>query len=169
VAEHGCGSAKGADDVDLTLLGPVLDEFASDSGALIPVLQRAQALYGHLPPEALREIAERRCTPLSDVYGVATFYAQFHLQPRGATVVRICDGTACHVAGSPEVTRAIVGELGLEVGETAADGSITLESVACLGCCVVAPVVAIGDQVHGQVDPAVARTLAQRLRREAVR
>ena len=169
MVDHERECAKGADSVDLTLLRPVLVEFASDSGALIPVLQRAQAIYGYLPCEVLLEIAERRRTPFSDVYGVATFYAQFHLQPRGATVVRVCDGTACHVAGSPEVARAIVGELGVAMGETAADGSITVESVACLGCCVVAPVVAIGEQVHGQVNPAMARTLARRLHREATR
>ena len=110
----------------------MLVEFASDSGALIHVLQRAQAIYGYLPREALLEIAELRRIPFSDVYGVATFYAQFHLQPRGATVVRVCDGTACHVAGSPEVARAIVAELGVAMGETAADGSLTVESVACL-------------------------------------
>jgi len=130
VADHERECAKGADSVDLTLLRPVLVEFASDSGALIPVLQRAQAIYGYLPCEVLLEIAERRRTPFSDVYGVATFYAQFHLQPRGATVVRVCDRTACHVAGSAEVARAIVGELGVAMGETAADGSITVESVA---------------------------------------
>ena len=169
MADHECECAKGADDVDLTLLRPVLVEFASDPGALIPVLQRAQAIYGWLPRKALLEIAEQRRTPFSDVYGVATFYAQFHLRPRGAMVVRVCDGTACHVAGAPEVARAIVGELGVAMGETAADGSITVESVACLGCCVVAPVVEIGVQVHGQVDSAKARALARQLRRETVR
>jgi NADH:ubiquinone oxidoreductase subunit E len=166
VAEHESACAKRVDLVDLTLLAPVLEEYASDSGALIPVLQRAQDIYGYLPREALDEIAEQRRTPFSQVYGVATFYAQFHLEPRGATIVRVCDGTACHVAGGPDVARAIVDALGVAVGETAQDGSFTVEAVACVGCCVVAPVVLVGEQVHGQVDPAGARTLAKRLLRE---
>jgi len=167
VAEHECECANAASAVDLTALAPVLAEFAPDTGALIPVLQRAQDIYGYLPREVHAEIAEQRATPFSQVYGVATFYAQFHLEPRGATVVRVCDGTACHVAGGPEVARAFVDELGVAVGETAADGSFTVEAVACVGCCVVAPVVLVGEQVHGQIDPAAARALAKRLRREA--
>jgi len=167
VADHECECANGADRVDLTPLAAMLAEFASDSGALIPVLQRAQGIYGYLPREVLDEIAEQRRTPFSHVYGVATFYAQFHLQPRGATVVRVCDGTACHVAGGTEVARAIVDELGVAVGETAADGSFTVEAVACVGCCVVAPVVLVGEQVHGQITPTAGRGLAKRLRREA--
>ena len=167
MAEHECECANGAGVVDLTPLAPVFAEFASDTGALIPVLQRAQGIYGYLPREVLIEIAEQRRTPFSQVYGVATFYAQFHLEPRGATVVRVCDGTACHVAGGTEVARALVDELGVAIGETAADGSFTVEAVACVGCCVVAPVVLVGEQVHGQIDPTAARTLAKRLRRGA--
>jgi NADH-quinone oxidoreductase subunit E len=162
-----CTCAQSANDVDLSLLEPVLARYADDGGALIAVLQTAQEVYGYLPREALVEIADKRRTPLSEVYGVATFYTQFHLEPRGKTIVRICHGTACHVAGAPEVTRAITDELDVAVGETSADLNFTVEGVACVGCCGLAPVVVTGDQVHGQLDPASARKLAKDLRKEA--
>jgi len=167
VTEHTCSCATEERSVDLTLLGPILAEYAQDPGALIPVLQQAQEVYGFLPREVLREVAEQRDTPFSEVYGVATFYSQFYLEPRGRTIVRICHGTACHVAGAPEVTSAIVDELGVAVGETAADLSFTVEAVACVGCCGLAPVVVAGDQVHGQMTPLAARKLSKQLRREA--
>jgi NADH:ubiquinone oxidoreductase subunit E len=153
----------------MSLLEPVLARNADDAGALIPVLQQAQEIYGCLPSDVMREIAEKRATPFSEVYGVATFYTQFHLTPRGKTIVRICHGTACHVAGAPAVTRAITDELDVAVGETSADLNFTVEGVACVGCCGLAPVVVVGEQVHGQVDASGARKLARRLRREAGR
>lgn len=167
VSEHICNSAGASGHVDLTLLETVLTTYASDGGALIPVLQQTQQLYGYLPEGALREIAAKRDTPFSEVYGVATFYTQFHLAPRGKSVVRMCTGTACHVAGAAEVSRAVTNELGVAVGETSADLRFTVEAVACVGCCGLAPVVVAGDQVHGQVDAEGARSLAKRLRREA--
>lgn len=94
----GCADAKA---LDLAGLEPVLERYADDPGALIPVLQETQRLFGYLPKEALREIAEARRIPLAQVYGVATFYSQFHLRPRGDKVIRICHGTACHVRGAP--------------------------------------------------------------------
>lgn len=167
MAQHTCSREREEGGVDLTLLDPLLAEHAEDAGALIPVLQQAQEIYGYLPADALREIAERRATPFSEVYGVATFYSQFYLTPRGKTIVRICHGTACHVAGAPGVTRAITDELGVGVGETSEDLSFTVEGVACVGCCGLAPVVVTGEQVHGQMDPAAARKLARALRKEA--
>ena len=169
MTDHTCSCATESEDVDLTLLGPILAEYAEDHGALIPVLQQAQEVYGFLPREVLREVAEQRETPFSKVYGVATFYSQFYLEPRGRTIVRICHGTACHVAGAPEVTSAIVDELGVAVGETSDDLSFTVEAVACVGCCGLAPVVVTGDQVHGQMNPSAARKLAKQLRREATK
>lgn len=153
--------------IDLALLEDALSANAADPGALIPVLQAAQAVYGYLPEAALRHIAARRAVPLAEVYGVATFYAQFHLTPRGKTVVRICHGTACHVAGAPEVTRALTEELRTNVGETSEDGRFTVEGVACVGCCGLAPVVVVDDQVHGQTDAGAARRLGKKLMREA--
>lgn len=169
MTDHVCTCTDNAEEIDLSLLAPVLDRFADDRGALIAVLQHAQMIYGYLPAEALREIARKRETPLSEVYGVTTFYTQFHLKPRGKNIVRICHGTACHVAGAPEVTRAITDELDVGVGETTEDLRFTVEAVACVGCCGLAPVVVVGDQVHGQVDPATARKLAKKLLRETAK
>jgi NADH:ubiquinone oxidoreductase subunit E len=164
VTERICNRAT-SESVDLTLLDPVLEEHAGDSGALIAVLQTAQGIFGYLPREVLAQIARSRETPLSEVYGVVTFYAQFHLEPRGETVIRVCHGTACHVAGAPDVTRAISGELGIGVGETSGDMRFTLEGVACVGCCGLAPVVVVGERVHGRIDPAAVRKLAKQLKR----
>lgn len=161
-----CGDAHATSRVGLTPIEPVLERYADDPGGLIPVLQETQKLYGYLPKEALRAIAEARCIPFSSVYGVATFYSQFHLRPQGETVIRICHGTACHVLGAPEVTRAVVEELGIKIGETTEDLAFTLESVACVGCCGLAPVMLVDGQTYGQLDIVEARRIAATLREE---
>jgi len=163
---HRCACTDDAQDIDLGLLDPILKRCGTEPGTLISVLQAAQSTYGYLPRPVLEAIARSLDVPYSEVYGVATFYTQFHLEPRGKNIVRICHGTACHVGGAPEVTRAITDELGIEVGETSEDMRFTVEAVACVGCCGLAPVVVIGDQVHGQVDPSAARKLAKKLIRD---
>jgi NADH-quinone oxidoreductase subunit E len=135
-------------------------------GALVPVLQATQDVYGYLPREALERIARSLTLPLAEVYGVATFYAQFHLKPRGAHIVRICHGTACHVRGASDITDAIVGELGVEVGETSDDLRYTVESVACVGCCGLAPVVLIDGETFGGLTSKSARRIAAKLNKE---
>jgi NADH-quinone oxidoreductase subunit E len=142
---------------------------SSQRSTLIPVLQATQDAYGYLPKEALARISDRLRVPLSEVFGVATFYKQFHLQPRGERIVRICHGTACHVRGADEVTRTLEDSLGVKVGETAADLSFTVESVACVGCCGLAPVVLVDDQTYGGLDAQSARRLASRFRRDKER
>ena len=161
-----CAEPKDEAPVDLTLLDPILQKRAKDAGALIGVLQDTQSLYGYLPKEALRAIATSREIALSHVYGVATFYSQFHLRPRGDKVIRICHGTACHVRGAPEVTHAITEELGIKVGETTDDLEFTLESVACVGCCGLAPVMLVDEQTYGQLDAVTAGRIAATLREE---
>lgn len=169
MTETTCDCATAPETVDLTALAPVLDRHAHDEGGLIVVLQETQALFGHLPKDALRAIAEARHTPLAEVFGVATFYTQFHLSPRGKTIVRICSGTACHVAGAPEVIRAVCDELNAELGKTTDDLRFTIEAVACVGCCGLAPVAVVGEQPHGQLDAPKARKLAKQLLRTAPR
>jgi len=166
VTEHACTRERESEGVDLTLLDPVLARHADDHGALIPILQETQSAYGYLPRTVLAEIARRRGTPYAEVFGVATFYAQFHFAPRGKTIVRICTGTACHVAGAPDVVRAIADELNLAVGATSEDLRFTIETVACVGCCGLAPVAVVGDHPNGQLDAGKARKLAKRLLRE---
>jgi NADH-quinone oxidoreductase subunit E len=164
-----CRSSDGqaGQRVDIALLKPVLQRYALDPSSLIPVLQETQRLFGYLPKEALRDIADARGVPLSHVYGVATFYSQFHLRPRGDKVIRICHGTACHVRGAPEVTHAVVEELGVKIGETTDDRAFTLESVACVGCCGLAPVILVGDVTYGQLDVVKTRRIAAALREES--
>jgi NADH-quinone oxidoreductase subunit E len=136
---------------DLSLMEEVFAKYGGQKGALIPVLQRAQALYGYLPPEALRRIADRLEVSLSKVYGVATFYAQFYLEPRGRHVLKLCDGTACHVKGTPMLMTAVGEEYGVKPGGTTGDGELTVEVVYCIGSCALAPVAVLDNEVMGRM------------------
>lgn len=128
-----------------------IQEYARERSSLIPLLQMTQKTFGYLPEEILKKIAEHLGIPLSRVYGVATFYTQFRFTPLGKYVVRICHGTACHVTGSDNLSQALEEDLGIKEGETTKDGLITLERVACLGCCSLAPTVMINDKVYGRM------------------
>lgn len=138
---------------DLNELEPVFEEFAGQKGVLIPVLQRAQGIYGYLPAEVLKRISERMGVSLSQVYGVATFYAQFYLTRRGRNIIRECDGTACHVRGAAKIVHAIEQDLGIKAGETTPDYRVTYEVVYCLGSCGLAPVASVNDEVVGKLVP----------------
>lgn len=131
----------------------LLEDHARRRGALIPVLQKAQDIYGYLPVDALRRVARRLGLPLSQVYGVATFYSQFHLTPRGRHIVRVCLGTACHVRGGARILRAIEDSLDVTDGQTSDDLEFTLESVACIGACGLAPVLMVDEDTHGRLTP----------------
>lgn len=134
-------------------LNTILDEFSAQQGAVIPILQRTQAAYGYLPEEALRRISERTGFSLAQLYGVATFYSQFYLEPRGRHIINVCDGTACHVKGAPLLVTTLEEELGIKAGETSADYRVTLEVVYCLGSCALAPMAVIDGQVVGRLVP----------------
>jgi NADH-quinone oxidoreductase subunit E len=137
--------------VDLSLLDDVFETYKGQKGALIPTLQRAQAIYGYLPPEVLRLIADRLGMSLGQVYGVATFYAQFYLERRGRHVLKLCDGTACHVKGTPILITAVEEEFNVHAGETTEDGQLTMEIVYCMGSCALAPVAVLDEQVIGRM------------------
>ncbi len=134
-------------------LEKVFNKFAGKKGALIPVLQAAQEIYGYLPAEVLKEISANLQIPLSKIYGVVTFYAQFHLKPRGRNIIRVCLGTACHVRGGAKVAEAVTKAVGIKDGETSEDLRYTFESVACLGACGLAPVMMVNDDTHGRLTP----------------
>jgi NADH-quinone oxidoreductase subunit E len=136
---------------DLDLLNPLIAKHKGKKGNLIPLLQGAQELYGYIPREVFQKIAADTAIPLSDLYGVATFYAQFRLSPVGKHIVKVCHGTACHVQNAVEITEALEEALKVKDGETTADRLFTLESVACLGCCSLAPVMMIGDHTYGKL------------------
>jgi NADH-quinone oxidoreductase subunit E len=138
---------------DLGLLEPVLAEHRGRRGALIPVLQKAQKIYGYLPPEVLRHISAGMRVPLSRIYGVATFYSQFYLTRRGRHIVRQCDGTACHVRGAGKIVERMEQDLGVQAGGTTDDFRVTCEVVYCLGSCGLAPVAVVDDQTIGKIAP----------------
>lgn len=138
--------------------------YEPNPSSLIPLLQKTQEIFGYLPREALEEISRYLKVPLSRVYGVATFYAQFRFEPLGKYVIKICHGTACHVNGAVNISQAIKEEVGIEEGKTTEDGLITLERVACLGCCSLAPVIMINDRVYGKLTPEKVRKIIKNLK-----
>ncbi len=141
-----------------TDLGPALQIVEEmqpvTESSIIPLLQRLQDSYGYLPRDVILEVCERTSLPASRAFGVATFYAQFHLTPRGRHVVRCCRGTACHVRGSHAIAQSVRRELGVEEGGTTEDLRFTFETVACLGTCFLAPVIMVDDDYYGNVKPA---------------
>ncbi|NLM95813.1 MAG: NADH-quinone oxidoreductase subunit NuoE [Firmicutes bacterium] len=138
---------------ETAILDKILARHAKDAGPLIPVLQDVQRQFGYLSRENLAYIARALKIPLSDVFGTASFYAQFYLAPRGENMVRVCQGTACHVQGSGGILAAFAAALGIDAGETTADGKFSLERVACVGSCGLAPVVMINQQTFGRLSP----------------
>jgi len=135
-------------------------------GELIPLLQSAQEHFGYIPRRAIRYISEVSKTPESKIYGVVTFYSQFRLQPMGKNVLRLCTGTACHVANSGVLLDTLQDELGVEVGGTTEDGIFTLFSVACIGCCSLAPVMMVNGDTKGKLTPAATRKVVRKIRRQ---
>ena len=138
--------------VDLSLLNPVIEKYKGKKGSLIPILQIAQEMYGYLPDESFNKIHKDTGIEVSELYGVATFYSQFRLSPVGKNIIKVCHGTACHVQDAVKITDALQEALKINDGETTEDGLFTLESVACLGCCSLAPVMMIGEDTYGKLS-----------------
>jgi NADH-quinone oxidoreductase E subunit len=128
-------------------------KYQGEMGALIPLLQSAQETYGYIPESAIDHISQIVGTPAADVYGVITFYSQFRLKPTGKNIIKICDGTACHVNASSTIIKTIENELQISNDETTDDGLFTLQKVACLGCCSLSPVIMINDETYGRLTP----------------
>jgi NADH-quinone oxidoreductase subunit E len=131
----------------------VLTEAQKKRGILIHAFQSIQKEYNYLPEEVLNALAKKLNIPLSEVYSTASFYKHFYFKPRGRNVVCVCVGTACHVRGSKKVLEKIEESFGIKEGETAADMSVTLETVGCVGCCGLAPVVTVNEEVVGDLSP----------------
>ena len=134
-------------------LAKVIEEHKDQQGGLMPVLQEAQAIFGCVPQDVQEIIADGMGTTLSEVYGVATFYSQFSLQPKGQYIVGCCLGTACYVKGSQKILDKITEDLGINVGQTTPDGRFTIQATRCLGACGLAPVMMINDEVYGRLTP----------------
>ena len=140
-------------------LKKVLERHDTDPSDLIPIIQDAQDAIGYLPEDVLRDVADHLNVPEAEVYGVVTFYAQFHLEPQGRHRVRVCRGTACHVRGSGRIRRLVERKLGVAEGETTPDMLFSYETVACLGACALSPVMVIDHTYYGGVTPARAEAV----------
>jgi NADH:ubiquinone oxidoreductase subunit E len=161
----GSVSPSPAQEFDLTKLNPIYETYKNVvNGALIPVLQAAQETYGYLPAPVLVAIGEHLNVPISQIYGVVTFYAQFHLEPRGKHVVRTCQGTACHVRNASRILESLKNTLGVSPGGTTEDLQFTLETVACIGACSLAPVMMVDHDTHGRLKPDVVPKILENYR-----
>ncbi len=140
-------------EIDLSQVDSIVEPYLGKKEMVIPILQKVQEHYGYLPREAMERIALRMRMPLSRLYGVTTFYAQFKMKPRGRYIIRVCKGTACHIQGSPKIAERIEETLGIPGGETTDDLKFTLEEVACIGACALAPVIMVNDNPHGRLSP----------------
>lgn len=129
-----------------------IEKNRGEAGALMPVLHEAQNIYGYLPVEVQTLIAEELGVPLAEVYGVATFYSQFSLNPKGKHKVSVCLGTACYVKGSDKILEAVEKELGISCGECTADRKFSIDSCRCVGACGLAPVMIVDDEVYGKLN-----------------
>jgi len=145
----------------------ILDRYERNPSNLIAVLQEIQEAYSYLPEDIMTYVATALGISPSAVFGVATFYSHFTLDPKGKYVIRVCDGTACHVKKSEEIINTLEKELGLsKIKKTSSDMLFTLETVACLGACGIAPVVVINEEVHGSMNPGKVKELIEKIRKE---
>ncbi len=148
-------------DETLSLMDPILERYKGQPDALITMLQEIQGVYAYLPEAVLARLSQETKTPLSRIYSVATFYSQFYLVPRGRNTVRICQGTACHVQRSELIVTAVEDTLDIAVGETTEDLQFSVETVACLGTCFLAPVMMVNDSYHGKLNSQKTRAIVE--------
>ena len=151
---------------NMALLDGILTSFqiANDSD-LIPILQQIQKEYGYLPPDVLLEVSKRTGIPAGRIYGVVTFYEQFHLEPHGRHTIRCCRGTACHVKGGHNMIRTIAKTLDIDEGQTTEDMEFTFETVACLGACALAPVMVVDGLYYGKMTSNKTKGVLNRLKK----
>ena len=140
----------GTEEQEKELLG-VINELKDEKGALMPILQRAQDIYGYLPIEVQKIISNETGIPLEKIYGVTTFYSQFNLSPKGRYRISVCLGTACYVKGSGDIYNKLMEKLGIVGGECTSDGKFSLDACRCVGACGLAPVMMVNDEVYGRL------------------
>lgn len=137
----------------LNKLEHIINEHKNQPGALMPILHETQELFGYLPEEAQKRISEALNISMAEIYGVATFYSRFTLKPRGKHTIGVCLGTACYVKNAQGVIDKVKKALNIEAGDTTEDGLFTLEATRCIGCCGLAPVMTVGEDVYGKIVP----------------
>ncbi|MDR2181023.1 MAG: NADH-quinone oxidoreductase subunit NuoE [Synergistaceae bacterium] len=147
-------------------LAPIVEKYRGKEGVAIPLLADVQREVGYVAEEAVNYVGSQLAIPAAELFGVATFYAMFRFQPQGRHVIRLCRGTACHVQGSGRVAEQVERTLGIKDGETTEDLMFTLQYVACLGCCSLAPVMLVGTEVHGRLTPEKAVAVLEDLRKK---
>lgn len=143
----------------------IIKKYRARKGALISILQDIQTEYNWLSKETITEVSKKLGIPLINIYEVASFYKAFSLKPRGEHIITVCMGTACHVRGAPRILDELSRELNIEPGETTEDMQFTLETVNCLGCCAIGPVVVIDGEYHGGMNPTKATRLLKRYKK----
>lgn len=146
-------------------IAKIVSKYQADPGSIIAILQDVQEEFSYLPRPALVEVSRGIGVPLSRVLSLATFYKAFSLKPKGRHPVHVCLGTACHVRGAQLVIEKFERELGIKTGETSADQSFSLDAVRCVGCCGLAPVVTVGEEVHGKITPAKVSGLVKKYKK----
>jgi NADH-quinone oxidoreductase subunit E len=137
-------------------------------GSVIPVLQEIQGAYGYIPPVAIQRIAENMGIPASEIFGIVTFYAQFRLEPIGRNLIKVCHGTACHLNGAERIAHALAQATGAGEGETSQDDMFTVERVACLGCCSLAPCIMLNGEVHGRLTPEATGKIVKQVQEQEI-
>lgn len=145
-------------------LAAFIAENKNVDGPLMPIMQKAQESFGYLSMEAMTLIADELDIPVSKIYGVATFYAQFSLTPKGDNIIQVCTGTACYVKGAQAVLDEVIHQLGIHSGETTEDGKFTIQDTRCLGCCGLAPVMTINEDVYGRMVPGQVKGILDKYR-----
>lgn len=162
----GCG-CQSKDEQKLQQVREVIDRFRGMKGALIPVLHEVQDMYGYLPEEVLQLVSDELDIPMTEIYGVASFYSFFSLEPKGEHIIRVCMGTACYIKGAQGLVDRFSTDLNIKPGETTPDGKFTLEATRCLGACGLAPVLTIGENVHGKLLQGDVPKLIKQYKRQA--
>ncbi len=158
---NACGTAEQAEK-----LRAVIESSRETPGCLMHILQEAQAIYGFLPIGVQKTIAEGLGISLSEVYGVVTFYSQFSLKPKGKHRISVCLGTACYVKGSDKILAEVEKQLGIKCGECTEDGLFSIDSCRCVGACGLAPVMMVGEEVYGKLEPGKIKDILDQYRRE---
>lgn len=143
-----------AQENPLYVIDAIVQRHNAYRGAAIPILQEIQNTFGFVATEVLERVAELSGIPESELYSIVTFYSQFRMEPIGENLIQVCHGTACHLAGAEKITESLQFETGARAGGTSPDGKFTVEKVACLGCCSLAPVITVNEDAHGRLTPA---------------
>lgn len=154
--------------IDFSVIDAIASKHSVERGAVIPILQEVQDILGYVPKAAIQRIAGDIDVPASEIYGIVTFYAQFRLEPLGKYLIKVCHGTACHLCGAEMVADTIAQVTGAKEGETSEDKLFTVERVACLGCCSLAPCIMINSDTHGRLSPeSIDKTVKEIQKKEA--